>query len=116
MSNGFEERFQVLHEVVAAARINLNQNIWDYLVGGTATETTVCRNRLAFDRIGFRPRVLQSVYQIDTTTQFLGHAIRLPVALAPVGGLAELAQAILPVEFVGAFDVAIEVVARKLEP
>jgi glycolate oxidase len=90
MSNGFEERFQVLHEVVAAARINLNQNIWDYLVGGTATETTVSRNRLAFDRIGFRPRVLQSVDEVDTTTQFLGHTIRLPVALAPVGGLEQI--------------------------
>ena len=91
MSNGFEERFQVLHEVIAAARNNLNQNIWDYLIGGTASETTVRRNRLALDRIGFRPRVLQDVREIDTTAQFLGHTIRLPIALAPVGGLEQIA-------------------------
>ena len=90
MDNGFEERFQVLHEVVAAARVNLNQNIWDYLVGGTATETTVRRNRMALDRIGFRPRVLQSVDAVDTTATFLGHTIRLPLTLSPVGGLEQI--------------------------
>ena len=86
----FDERFQLLHEIVAAARNNLNQNIWDYLVGGAVTETTVRRNRLALDRIGFRPRVLVDVDDIDTSTTFLGHTVRLPVALAPVGGLEQI--------------------------
>ena len=90
MSNQPEERFQVMHEVVAAARNALNQNMWDYVVGGTATETTVRRNRLALDRIGFRPRVLRDVSHVDPSAQFLGHTIRLPVALAPVGGLEQI--------------------------
>ncbi len=90
MRNAAEERFQTLHEVIAAARLNLNQNLWDYLIGGTATETTVRRNRGALDRIGFRPRVLEDVSAIDTSREFLGHRIRLPVALAPVGGLEQL--------------------------
>ena len=90
--NAGEERFQTLHEIVAAARLNLNQNLWDYLVGGTATETTVRRNRLALDRIGFRPRVLQNVAEIDASAEFLGHRIRLPLALAPVGGLEQLGE------------------------
>lgn len=83
-------QFQTLHEIVAAARLNLNQNLWDYVIGGTGTETTVKRNRLALDRIGFRPRVLEDVSEIDTSASFLGHRIRLPVALAPVGGLEQL--------------------------
>lgn len=91
MDNGFTERFQVLHEIVAAARHNLNANMWDYVTGGTATETTVRRNRSALDRVGFRPRVLADVSDIDTTARFLGHTIRLPVALAPVGGLEQIA-------------------------
>ena len=91
MNNALEDRFQVMHEVVAAARNALNQNMWDYLVGGTATETTVRRNRSALDRIGFRPRVLEDVSEIDPSARFLGHAIRLPVALAPVGGLEQIA-------------------------
>lgn len=44
------------------------------------------RNRLALDRIGFRPRVLVDVSHVDPSAMFLGHKIRLPVALAPVGG------------------------------
>ena len=92
MSSSLENQFQTLHEVVAAARLNLNQNLWDYLAGGTATETTVRRNRLALDRIGFRPRVLQDVSAIDFSGSFLGHKIRLPVALAPVGGLESLGE------------------------
>lgn len=90
MQKALEDRFQTLHEIIAAARLNLNQNLWDYVIGGTATETTVRRNRLALDRIGFRPRVLEDVSRIDTSTEFLGHRARIPVALAPVGGLEQL--------------------------
>ena len=85
-----QDRFQTLHEIVRAARLNLNQNLWDYLVGATGTETTMLRNRQALDRIGFRPRVLVDVSQVDPSAKFLGHTIRLPVALAPVGGLDSL--------------------------
>ena len=92
MRNSLEDRFQTLHEIIAAARLNLNQNLWDYLIGGTETETTVRRNRLALDRIGFRPRVLQDVSEIDVSARFLGQPIRLPVALAPVGGLGQLGE------------------------
>src|SRR3954452_7263884 len=90
--NALVERFQTLHEIIAAARLNLNQNLWDYVIGGTATETTVRRNRLALDRIGFRPRVLEDVSSVDTSAELLGHRIRLPLALAPVGGLEQLAE------------------------
>ncbi|MDA1097310.1 MAG: alpha-hydroxy-acid oxidizing protein, partial [Chloroflexi bacterium] len=43
--------------------------------------------RQAFDRLAFRPRVLVDVSQIDTSTTLLGHGLRIPVMLAPVGGL-----------------------------
>ena len=41
-----------LHELVAKARQNLNQNDWDYIVGGAESETTLRRNRMALDQIG----------------------------------------------------------------
>jgi isopentenyl diphosphate isomerase/L-lactate dehydrogenase-like FMN-dependent dehydrogenase len=90
--NALEERFQTLHEIIAAARLNMNQNIWDYVIGGTGTETTVRRNRSALDRIGFRPRVLEDVSEVDTSAELFGHKIRLPLALAPVGGLEQLGE------------------------
>jgi isopentenyl diphosphate isomerase/L-lactate dehydrogenase-like FMN-dependent dehydrogenase len=79
--------FLTLHEFVAAARDRLDANGWDYLVGGTETETTVARNRAALDAIALRPRVLVDVSEIDTAADFLGAPVRLPVLLAPVGGL-----------------------------
>jgi glycolate oxidase len=75
-------------QIVLAARRRLPQGRWDYLVGGSESETTMRRNRQAFDRWAFRPRTLIDVSSIDTTTTFLGQKLRMPVIMAPVGGLA----------------------------
>jgi isopentenyl diphosphate isomerase/L-lactate dehydrogenase-like FMN-dependent dehydrogenase len=74
-------------EIVQAARRRLHQGAWDYLVGGSASETTLRRNRLAFDRVAFRPRILVDVSHIDTSTTFLGQRLRIPAILAPIGSL-----------------------------
>ena len=87
MTSGLESDFVTLHEIVKAAKIRLNPNIWDYLIGGTETETTLRRNRLALDTIAFKPRVLRDVSNIDPSSEILGQKIRLPVMLAPVGSL-----------------------------
>ncbi len=79
--------FLNLHEVVAKARQNLDQNSWDYIVGGVETETTLRRNRMALDTIAFRPRVLRDVSKVDVSTEVLGRKLRLPVVLCPVGSL-----------------------------
>jgi glycolate oxidase len=79
--------FQNLHEIVHRARANLDQNAWDYIVGGTETETTLRRNRMALDEIAFRPRVLRNVSRIDPSVEVFGRKLRLPVMLAPVGSL-----------------------------
>jgi len=79
--------FMNLHEIVAKARQNLNQNEWDYIVGGVETETTLRRNRMALDAVAFRPRVLRDVSKVDATTEVLGRKLRLPIVLCPVGSL-----------------------------
>jgi glycolate oxidase len=81
------EEFLTLHEIVAAARRNLAPGPWNYLVGGAETETTVRRNRQALDSIAFRPRVLNDVSTIDASSAFFGRRTRIPVMLAPIGGL-----------------------------
>ncbi len=78
---------QCLHEFVEAARARLSDNIWDYLVGGTETETTLRRNRRALDALALRPRVLRDVSKVSCAGDFLGRPMRLPVMLAPVGSL-----------------------------
>ena len=85
--NKLTSPFNTNEEIVQAARRNLAQGPWDYLSGGTESETTMRRNRLAFDRIAFRPRVLVDVSTIDRSSTLLGHNLRIPVLLAPIGGL-----------------------------
>jgi len=79
--------FATLQEIYRAARRRLTLGVWDYLSGGTESETTLRRNRQAIDAIAFRPRVLVDVSKVDTSTTFLGHKMRLPLALAPIGSL-----------------------------
>lgn len=74
-------------EIIQAARKKLVQGAWDYLAGASESETTMRRNRLAFDRVAFRPRVLVDVSKVDPSTMFLGHKLRIPVMQAPVGSL-----------------------------
>jgi glycolate oxidase len=47
----------------------------------------VRRNRQALDSIAFRPRVLRDVSRIDSKADILGRRSRLPLFLAPIGGL-----------------------------
>lgn len=74
-------------EIIREARRRLAQGAWDYLVGGSESETTLRRNRRAFDKIAFRPRVLVDVSNVDTSTEFLGQKLRIPAILAPIGSL-----------------------------
>ncbi len=87
MASNLEERFQTLHEIAKAARLQLKQGDWDYLMGGAESETTLRRNRQALDSVAFRPRVLRDVSKVDATSTFLGRPVRMPVMLAPIGGL-----------------------------
>ena len=87
MPESLADRFQNLHEFIKQARTNLNRNAWDYLIGASETETTVARNRMALDSIGFRPRVLCDVSKIDCSATLFGRKLRIPVLLAPVGSL-----------------------------
>ena len=80
-------KYVTTQEIITQARRNLSQHVWHYLTGGAESETTMCRNRLALDSLALRPRVLVDVSKIDPSTTFLGHRLRIPVMLAPIGSL-----------------------------
>ena len=92
MNAPYTEEFLTLQELVVAAKRNLPPGPWNYVVGGTETETTVKRNRQALDSIAFRPRVLRDVVQVDASGRFFGEKARLPVLLAPIGGLEQICE------------------------
>ena len=62
-------------------------DIWDYIAGAAETETTTRRNRLALDSLALAPRVLRDVSNVDPSSTLLGHPLRIPVLLAPLGAL-----------------------------
>ena len=82
--------YEVLHEFYEPAKKALSPGTWDYLMGGAETETTLLRNRAAIDAVAFRPRVLRNVENVSTKGRILGHEVRLPVILAPIGSLQDL--------------------------
>lgn len=81
------QRFVSNQELVVEAKRRLDPQVWDYLVGGSESETTLARNRLALDRLALRPRVLRDVSKLDTSTTLFGRSMRIPVFTAPVGGM-----------------------------
>jgi len=89
---GLVKDMLTLQEIAIAARRNLSQTLWDTLCGGSDSETTLRRNRLALDSIALRQRVLVNVADIDTTTTLLGQKLSLPVFIAPVGNFLQLAD------------------------
>ncbi len=91
MKHNRPREFHALHEIVRAARNNLSHQVWDYLVGGAETETTLKRNRAALDSLALRQRVLRDVSSVDCTGRLLAHRLRLPLVLAPIGSLESFA-------------------------
>jgi len=81
-----KDEFLTIPEIVHAAKAKLPSQAWDYSFGGADTETTLRRNRTAFEYVALNPRVLRGARNPDTSTTFLGHPLALPVMLAPVGG------------------------------
>lgn len=102
-----DQEFMSLQEIVRAARQKLPQELWDHLSGGSDSETTLRRNRLALDALALRQRVLVNVADIDTRATFLGQTLATPVFLAPVGGFLGMCNP------EGAIPVARAAVAKK---
>lgn len=67
------------------ARRRLPLGVWEYLERGVEDEAGMTRNRAAFERVCFRPRVLRGVDSIDTRTAIFGKPSAFPLALAPTG-------------------------------
>lgn len=79
--------FATIQEIVLKAFRETDPQLWDFMSGGSESETTLRRNRLALDRLAFRPRVLRDVSKIDPSSTILGRRWRIPLFLAPIGAM-----------------------------
>ena len=74
-----------MEDLRRAARRRLPRGVFDYIDGAAEDERTSRRNREAFERLEFRPRVLRDVGATDPSTTLLGRPLPLPLVLAPTG-------------------------------
>jgi 4-hydroxymandelate oxidase len=58
---------------------------YDYVTGGSWDESTLARNREAFRKITFRPRMLVEVDKLDVSTELFGQKLAMPILVAPTG-------------------------------
>ena len=84
------ETYATMHEIIVAARNNVPRSVWNYVTGAAETETTLRRNRNCLDALALRPRILRDVRETNPGTTFLGHKLRIPCLLAPIGSLQTL--------------------------
>ena len=84
--------FLTLHEFYKAAKNVTSKETWDYIIGGSETETTLKRNRLSLDSYAFKPRVLRDVENIDTTKSIFNKKLNLPVFFAPIGSMQDFVK------------------------
>ncbi|CDS02703.1 hypothetical protein LRAMOSA00108 [Lichtheimia ramosa] len=81
------------------ARKSMAPGSFAYYSTGSSSESTLRRNREAYDKLLIRPKILVDVEQVDTSTTILGQPISMPICVAPTAyhGLAhydgELASA-----------------------
>ena len=80
-------QFSCSQQVLEAGRKAVSKVTWDYINGAAGSETTLRRNRYALDCYAFLPRVLRDVSKLDVKATTIGHKLRMPVVLAPMGSM-----------------------------
>jgi (S)-mandelate dehydrogenase len=69
------------------AKRRLPRAIFDFFDGGAEDEVALRDNRNAYERVRLAPKVLRDVSKIDMTCEILGGPSKLPLVIAPTGGI-----------------------------
>ena len=67
------------------AKRRLPSGVFDYIDGAAEDEHSLTDATAGFARLGFVPRVLRDVSDVDTTTTLFGRPLPLPLVLSPTG-------------------------------
>jgi isopentenyl diphosphate isomerase/L-lactate dehydrogenase-like FMN-dependent dehydrogenase len=67
------------------ARKRLPRGLFEFVDRGSDDELAIVNNRVAFDRVKFRPRALVDVSGRSSETTVFGQTIGMPLAVAPTG-------------------------------
>ncbi len=83
-TTGYDAPLPRLADYEPAARQRIPHAVWDFLAGGSGTESMVDANRAVLDRIMLRPRVLTGVRTADPRTTLFGQSVAAPLGVAPM--------------------------------
>jgi len=87
MSEAKPGGFRSLYEMVQQAEDRMVKGEWELVGLAAASGASLRRNRLGFESLAFRQRVLRDVSGLDISTTLLGHTLTMPVMICPMGGL-----------------------------
>ncbi|KAI0741103.1 glyoxylate dehydrogenase [Earliella scabrosa] len=71
-----------LHDFENVAKMVLPDKAWAYYSSASDDEITIRENRMAYQRVWFRPRILRDVSVVDWSTTILGQKSTLPVYIS----------------------------------
>lgn len=71
-------------EFESLAHGSLAPDVWDYVAGGSGTESGIVANRVAFNQLALRPRCLVDVSRCEVATSLLGARLAAPLGVAPM--------------------------------
>jgi L-lactate dehydrogenase (cytochrome) len=83
-SNAFP-RVVNIEDFRSLARRRLPRVVFEYLDGGAEGEVTLRENCRVFEDVTYRPRQAVAIQNCDLRTTVLGHELRFPAILAPIG-------------------------------
>jgi len=66
-------------------RRRVPRGVFDYVDGGAEDERTLHANSADFGAMGFRPRILRDVADVDPSTTLLGRPLPIPMVFSPTG-------------------------------
>ena len=74
------------YEALAEQRMAHIPWAWDYYQGGSDDEVSLRANRVAFEHLRLRPRMLVDISTCDMRTSVLGIPVSMPILVAPTAG------------------------------
>lgn len=81
------EDCQTINKIIQLAQRQLEPTVRVYAESGSGDDVTLERNRQTMRHYALLPRIMKDVRSVDTSTEFLGMPLSMPVMLSPVGTL-----------------------------
>ncbi|CDO95214.1 unnamed protein product [Kluyveromyces dobzhanskii CBS 2104] len=75
-----------LSDFEAVAKQVLPKSTFFYYATGSSDEYTLRENHYAYSRVFFRPKILQDINEVDTSTKFMGAKVDLPIYITAFAG------------------------------